>query len=104
LSTTTVTHTGGRFYSTIKIPNISLIRPTESTLQLSLKRKDLQSPLKLVRRITPHKSGLSSMLTNQRKTKLRDSMKTSVSISTDHSTSEIECHSRELLNALEPTM
>jgi hypothetical protein len=38
------------------------------------------------------------------KFKQRDSIKTLASTSTDHSTSDQECHSRELLNVLELTM
>jgi hypothetical protein len=45
------------------------------------------------------KDGRSSMLTKQRPLELRVSTRNSVSISTDHSTSDQECHSRELLSA-----
>jgi hypothetical protein len=49
------------------------------------------------------KNGKLSMLTKQANSRLRDLMKSSVSTSTDHSTSDQECHSKELLSATVPT-
>jgi hypothetical protein len=50
------------------------------------------------------KNGTSSILTKPRVLKLRESQKTSVSTSIDHSTSFPNYHSVELLSVLEPTM
>jgi hypothetical protein len=44
------------------------------------------------------------MLTRLQRLKLRDSMRNSVSTSTDHSTSDQDYQCRELLSAMEPTM
>ena len=49
----------------------------------------------------PIRNGESSILIIKRRNKPRDLMKTSVSTSTDHSTSNQECYSEELLSLLE---
>jgi len=49
------------------------------------------------------RDGRSSILTKLKKYRTKDSMRTSVSISTDHSTSDQDFLLRELLNVLEQT-
>jgi hypothetical protein len=52
----------------------------------------------------PTKDGRLSTLTKLIRSEPRDSTKNSVSISTDHSTSDPECQCKELLSAMVPTM
>ena len=71
---------------------------------LHLKTKKVKQLELTITTTRPTKNGEYSILTRQRRLKLRVLMKNSVSISTDHSTLDLDFQCRELLNAMVLTM